>query len=175
MNEKQLLSMTHDYPGMSIQEILKQRMPPELLLSDGSEYPHKGELETASGLISTGTGSVGLKAIFPNPSGFLVNGASSIIRLPERNDSAFLIPQSASFEQLDKRFIYKVAANNLVLSVPIPSNSTDDGKFFIVRDALKGGDRVILTGITKLKDSMQVVPVVVNADSVYRTLVTNLP
>lgn len=167
MNEKQLLELAHSDPKSNLQEILDKMMKPELLLSDGKEYSEKGKLETASGLISTQTGSVSLKAVFPNPSGVLRSGASAMVRLPQQNDSAFLVPQSASFEVLNKRFVYKVIDSNKVLSVPISSLPTDDGQFFIIHDPLKPGDLIVLSGITRLKDSLQIIPVKVNVDSFY--------
>ena len=173
LNEKKLLSLTSNSRGAEIQDILNRMSSPVLVLADGSEYPEKGKLETASGLIATETGTVSLKAIFPNTKGVLRSGASAIIRLPHTVTSAFLIPQSASYELLDKRFIYAVGENNKVFSVPIASTSTDDGQFFIVNEGLKANDRIVLTGITRLKDSIQIIPVMTSADSVYKLVQAN--
>jgi membrane fusion protein, multidrug efflux system len=173
LNEKKLLSLTSNSRGAEIQDILNRMSSPVLVLADGSEYPEKGKLETASGLIATETGTVSLKAIFPNTKGVLRSGASAIIRLPHTVTSAFLIPQSASYELLDKRFIYAVGDNNKVFSVPITSTSTDDGQFFIVNEGLKTNDRIVLTGITRLKDSIQIIPVMTSADSVYKLVQSN--
>jgi membrane fusion protein (multidrug efflux system) len=173
LNEKKLLSLTSNSRGAEIQDILNRMSSPVLVLADGSEYPEKGKLETASGLIATETGTVSLKAIFPNTKGVLRSGASAIIRLPHTVTSAFLIPQSASYELLDKRFIYAVGDNNKVFSVPITSTSTDDGQFFIVNEGLKANDRIVLTGITRLKDSIQIIPVMTSADSVYKLVQSN--
>jgi membrane fusion protein, multidrug efflux system len=167
ITEKQLLDFTHSFPGSNLQQILDRMMKPELVLSDGSEYSETGKLETASGLISTQTGTVGLKAVFPNPKGILRTGASAIIRLPQQVDSALLVPQSATFEVLNKRFLYKLFGNNKVISVPIGSLPTDNGQFFIVSDPLKPGDQIVLSGLSRLKDSLQIIPVKVNVDSFY--------
>jgi len=168
LNEKKLLLLSSNTPGAGIQELLNRMMSPILVLADGTEYSEKGKLETASGLISTETGTVSLKAVFPNSKGILRSGASATIRLPRSIDSAFLIPQSASYEVLNKRFVFTVGANNRVYSVPIGSSSTDDGQFFIVKEGLKTDQQIVLNGITRLKDSVQIIPVLADTDSIYK-------
>ena len=137
-----------------------------LLLADGSEYPEKGRLETASGLINTETGTASFKAIFPNPRGFLHSGASAVVRLYQNIDAALLVPQSASYELQDKHFVYTLTPGNLVMSRAIVAKPTNDGHFLIVTDGLKKGDRVVLNG-TNLKDSTLVIPKFVKTDSIY--------
>jgi len=165
-NEKVLLAFMSNIPGNSLQERLSHLPPVVLLLADGSEYPEKGRLETASGLINTATGTASFKAIFPNPRGFLHSGASAVVRLYQNIDAALLVPQSASYELQDKHFVYTLTPGNLVMSRAIVSRPTNDGQFLIVTDGLKKGDRVVLNG-TNLKDSTLVTPKFVKTDSIY--------
>ena len=165
-NEKVLLAFMSNIPGNSLQERLSHLPPVVLLLADGSEYPEKGRLETASGLINTATGTASFKAIFPNPRGFLHSGASAVVRLYQNIDAALLVPQSASYELQDKHFVYTLTPGNLVMSRAIISRPTNDGQFLIVTDGLKKGDRVVLNG-TNLKDSTLVTPKFVKTDSIY--------
>jgi membrane fusion protein (multidrug efflux system) len=123
-------------------------------------------LETASGFISTGTGTVSLKAQFANPTGLIRSGASTVVRIPRTIDTALLVPQSATYELQDKRFVYLLIADNKVISMPITSTPTNDGKYLVVSAGLKRGDKILLNGFN-LKDSTTVNPVPVNADSVY--------
>jgi membrane fusion protein (multidrug efflux system) len=168
-NEKQLLSFSGKYTGNTLQDRLNQLPPVTLLLADGSVYNEKGKLETASGLINTETGSVSIKAIFPNPKGVILSGSSGIVRLTNTVDSALLLPQSASYEIQDKHFVYTLTANNKVASRQIVSQPTNDGQFLLVQSGLKKGDRVVLN-VYNLKDSTLVTPRIVNADSLYRKI-----
>src|SRR5581483_7699626 len=90
-----------------------------LVLADGSQYPQKGKLETASGMINSAAGTVSLKAQFVNPTGLIRSGASAVVRIPRTIDSGLLVPQSATYELQDKRFVYQVIENNKVISMPI--------------------------------------------------------
>ena len=129
-----------------------------LTLSDGKVYQEQGKVELASSLITTGTGSVSLKAIFSNREGLIRSGASAVVSLPQTFDSVLVVPQSATFEILNKRLIYKMIPDDKVLSVAIVTVPTDNGKYFIVTDGLKQGDQVVTNGIINLRDSLQVIP-----------------
>jgi len=168
-NEKQLLSFLSHKAGNTVQERLKNMPPVTLILADGSEYPKKGRIETASGLITTETGTASFKAIFPNPKGIIHSGASAVVRLVQTIDSALLVPQSASYELQDKRFVYILNPGNRVKSMAIESRPTNDGQFLIVTNGLKKGDRVVLNG-TNLKDSTIITPKYAKVDSIYSQL-----
>ncbi len=137
------------------------------MLADGSQYPQKGKLETASGFINTGGGTVSLKAQFVNPTGLIRSGASAVVRIPRTIDTALLVPQSATYELQDKHFVYLLIADNKVISIPVTGTATNDGKFLVVSEGLKRGDRILLNGFN-LKDSTVVIPRPVNADSLYK-------
>jgi membrane fusion protein (multidrug efflux system) len=168
LSEKQLLGFFNRVPGATLQDKLNRLPPVSLVLADGSQYPQKGRLQTASGFITTGTGTVSFKARFVNPTGIIHSGASAIVRLPRTIDTALLVPQSATYELQDKRFVYLLIDSNRIINTAIESTPTNDGKFLLVRSGLKRGDRVLLNGFN-LKDSTVIIPRPVNADSLYRT------
>jgi membrane fusion protein (multidrug efflux system) len=167
MNEKQLLQLFSSVPGNSIEEKLNKMASATLLLADGTEYLEKGKIETASGLISTETGTASFKAIYANPLGIIRSGASATVRIPTTTDTALVIPQSATYELQDKRLVYVVGKDNKINSVAITTQPTDDGKYFIVTGGLKAGDMIVLEGLIGLKDNLQIIPKQANADSVY--------
>jgi membrane fusion protein, multidrug efflux system len=171
MNEKTLLNLSRRLPGATLEEKLRNLPPATLILANGDTYPAQGKIETASGLISTAAGTASLKALFPNPQGLIHSGASATLRIPRTIDTAILIPQSATYELQDKRFAYTVR-NNLVFSTAITASASDDGKYMIVTNGLHSGDQVLLGG-QNLRDSTQVIPKQVNADSLYRTFKAN--
>jgi membrane fusion protein, multidrug efflux system len=166
LSEKQLLGFSNRIPGATLQDKLDRLPPVSLVLADGSQYPQKGKLQTASGFVTTGTGTVSFKAQFVNPTGLIHSGASAIVRIPRTVDTALLIPQTATYELQDKRFVYLLIDSNRIISTPITSTPTNDGKFLIAQTGLKRGDRVLLNGLN-LKDSTVIVPKPVNADSLY--------
>lgn len=172
MNEKQLLTLSSKLVGNSMQEKLNHLPTATLLLADGTDYPEKGKIETASGLINTETGTASFKAIFSNPMGIIRSGASATVRLYTTFESAILVPQSATYELQDKRFVYKLSDNNRVKSTAVTYTPSSDGQFMIIYDGLKKGDRIVLNSYN-LKDSTLIIPKPVNVDSIYNPVHKN--
>jgi membrane fusion protein (multidrug efflux system) len=166
LSEKQLLNLSNRVPGATLQDKLNHLPQVSLVLADGSQYPQKGRLMTASGFISTGTGTVSLKAQFVNPTGIIHSGASAVVRVPRTIDTALLVPQSATYQLQNKTFVYQVIDSNRVISMPITATPTNDGKYLVVTDGLRHGDKILLNGFN-LRDSTVVIPRPVNADSLY--------
>jgi membrane fusion protein (multidrug efflux system) len=166
ISEKQLLSLSNRIPGNTLQEKLAKMPPITLLLANDTVYGIKGTIKTASGLISTQTGSASLKARFVNPQHIIRSGSSATVRIPRTVDTALLIPQGATYELQDKRFIYKLIGGNKIAATTITGMPTNDGLFFIVQSGLQKGDKVLISG-TNLTDSTVIIPQPVNADSLY--------
>ena len=166
LSEKQLLGLSNRVPGATLQDKLDHLPAVSLVLADGSAYPQKGKLETASGFVSTGTGTVSLKAQFVNPTSIIHSGASAVVRLPRTIDTALLVPQSATYQLQDKVFVYLLIGGNRVISAPITGTATNDGKYLVASEGLKRGDRILVNGFN-LRDSTEVIPRPVNADSLY--------
>lgn len=165
-SEKQLLGFSNRVPGATFQDKLDHLPAVSLVLADGSQYPQKGRLQTASGFVSTGTGTISLKAQFVNPTGLIHSGASAIVRIPRTIDTALLVPQSAAYELQDKKFVYLLIDSNRIINTAITSTPTNDGLFLVVTGGLKRGDRIVLNALN-LKDSTVVIPRPVNTDSLY--------
>ncbi|HEX2968502.1 MAG TPA: efflux RND transporter periplasmic adaptor subunit [Bacteroidales bacterium] len=157
-NEKQLLDFLSHSHGTTIDEKIKNIPPARLILANSSEYPEKGRVEMASGLISTETGSATFKAVFPNKNGLIRSGSSAVVRIPEVKDSVYIIPQSATYELQDKRFVYTVGNDNKVTATPFDAVPSDDGKHFLVTAGLSPGDRIVIAGINSLRDGAEIIP-----------------
>lgn len=166
-NEKQLLDFLSGTSGYSVEDKIKNMPEVSLILANSVEYPLKGKIEMASGLISTETGSATLKAIFPNPNGLIRSGSSATVRIPQVIDSILVVPQGATYELQNKRFIYKVGADNKVSATSFNSIPSDDGKFFLVSEGLKKGDKVVIEGIASLRDGSVIIPKDTNAVKFY--------
>lgn len=159
LTEKDLLDMT-DGGQRSLTQAIEAMPEVTLRLSTGTEYPIKGKVATVNGLIDTSTGAASVRALFNNPSGMLRSGSTGTILIPVNQTDAIVIPQKATFELQDRRFVYVVNDSNKVVSQPITVQTLSDGQNFVVTSGLKAGDRVAIEGVgSKLKDGMKIVPV----------------
>lgn len=129
----------------------------ELIMADGSEYSHKGKMESASGIIDRTTGSIQLKVVFPNPDNEILSGSSGVIRIPATYRGCITVPQNATYELQDKIMIYIVNSDNTVTRKIIGIEGTS-GKDYVVSSGLNIGDRVVIEGSDKLKDGMSITP-----------------
>ena len=80
----------------------------DLQLNDKSAYSERGQIESISGVIDRSTGTVSLRAVFPNKEGLLHSGGAGNVIVPVQKTAALTIPQAATFEIQDKRYVYKV-------------------------------------------------------------------
>lgn len=154
LTEKQLLAMTRE--SKNIEEALKGMPEVSLKLADGSLYNQKGSIETVSGVIDQNTGSVSMRATFPNPGHILRSGGTGIILIPTKTDNAILVPQKATYEIQDKKFVYTVDKNSKVKSTEIKVLSLNDGQNYVVTSGVKAGDRIVVEGVSTLKDGTEI-------------------
>lgn len=157
MTEKALLAMVRQ--GGTIQEILNKMPEVELQLADGTAYPEKGKIETISGVIDQSTGSVSVRATFPNDKNILRTGGTGSVMLPYIQENTLVIPQKATFEIQDKKFVYLVTDSSTVKSTEIGIFNLDDGQGYVVTSGLKPGDKIVIEGITSLRDGMPIKPI----------------
>ena len=153
LTEKQLLELTRRYG--SIDATLKSMPDVQLRLNDGSMYDQKGRVESISGVIETGT--VQLRAAFPNKNGLLHSGGAGDVVLANAYKDCIAIPQAATFELQDKVYVYKIkdgkAASSMVEVEPI-----SNGQEYIVKSGLTPGDVIVAEGVGLLREGTPVVP-----------------
>lgn len=159
MNEKELLGL--ERKGKNGSGTLLENMPAvQLQLADGSLYPQSGRIETLSGVIDPTTGTASVRATFPNPQRILRSGASGVILIPVKTDSMLVIPQKATYEIQDKKFVYAVDGNSQVHSQAITVLPADDGINYVVSSGLNPGDRIVVEGVgSSVRDGMTITPV----------------
>ncbi len=157
MTEKDLLDMTKTAGGLHA--ALKDYPSVKLQLADGTIYNQPGRVATVSGIIDATTGSVSMRADFPNPQHLLKSGGSGSIVVPHVSSSAIVIPQDAVAQVQDKHFVYVVGKNNKVKYTAVTVDPKDDGKTFIITSGLRPGDRIVVNGISSLTDGMEIKPI----------------
>lgn len=157
-NEKDVLQMT-DNGSRSLQAALQAMPEVTLQLANGTIYPEKGKIVSVSGVINSATGSASVKAIFPNKDGMLHSGNTGEILIPQTNANAIQIPQKATYEVQDMKFVYVVDKDNMLHSVPVQISQLNDGQNYIVTSGLEPGQTIVIEGVgVTAKDSIVIKP-----------------
>lgn len=170
VNEKQLLNFTRNSKGNTFEQKIASMPNVLLLLSDGSTYAYQGKIETVNGLINSATGSANTRASFINPKGLIRSGSSATVRIPMKIDTAILVPQSATYELQDKRFVNVLDKNNKVKSQAIEVMQNTPGQFYVVQNGLSKGSKIVLEGAGTLKEGTVIKPKAADANSIYQDL-----
>ncbi len=152
-NENKILELGRQYGNLS--NAIANMPDIQLQLSDGSLYDHSGRVESISGLINENTGTVSVRAVFPNPDRLLLSGANGSVLIPQTYKDIILIPQEATYELQDKIFVYKVD-DGRTRNTQIKVSDMSDGKEYIVTEGLKAGDVIVASGAGLLRDGMEI-------------------
>ncbi len=137
--------------GKNIKDILSMMPKASLILPNGNLYGDKGKVELASGLVDMTTGSVQLKATFPNKSEELRSGGSAKVRINSPYSGVVVIPQSATYDVQDKIMVYMVDSSGVVNSHNIEIFGRE-GTNYVVKEGLKIGDKIVAEGLDFIKD-----------------------
>lgn len=170
-NEKEFLTITKGLEGKNIQEKFTRLPGVSLILADNSVFEHTGRIETASGLVDPQTGTVNIRASFPNSEGLLRSGGSGLVRIPQKIDSALIIPQKTTYELQGKLFVYLVGTDHKVHNTEIEVLVGNLKGSYVVTSGLKAGDQIVYEGIASLRNDTEIKPKIVEAG----TLSENLP
>jgi len=159
ITEADYLRMVKKIPGLARGEVPKDRAPTlDLVLADGTVFPQKGRPVFVDRAIDQKTGTIQVRAEFPNPQALLRPGQFGRVRaVTEEVPNAVLVPQVAVQELQGAKNVLvvgegdKVALRTVTLREPYQ-------QFYIVSAGLKAGERVIVEGIQKARPGMQVKP-----------------
>lgn len=143
MSEGQMLDLIAEYP--SIDSAVMAMPELELELNNRTVYPYKGKVHSISGVVDAATGSVSLKANFPNAEGKLLSGGAGNVLMPYTRENIFLVPQAATYEIQNKTYVYKVIDGKATASV-VEIDKVNDGQNYIVLSGVEEGDVIIAKG-----------------------------
>jgi membrane fusion protein (multidrug efflux system) len=130
--------------------------PLKLVLENGREYAHSGKLLFNDLAIDPATGSVGLRAEFPNPDRSLLPGQFVTVRLPvAQAENVIVVPQRAVQASPQGQAVMLVGVDGKVMPQPVKTGGLS-GADWIIAEGLKGGERVIVNGIQKARPGSQV-------------------
>ena len=155
--EKELLAMTKT--GGTIKEEISKIPAIKLQLIDGTTYDAEGKVDAITGVIDQSTGSVSMRAIFPNKEHMLRSGGTANVLIPYNMENVISIPQSATVEIQDKKFVYVLQPDNTVKYTEIGIFNLDNGKEYLVTSGLNPGDKIVIEGVQSLKDGQKIQPI----------------
>lgn len=149
LTENQLLDLTREYGSMD--KAIAALPTVSLVLNDGTTYDKPGRIESISGVIDSSTGSVQLRAVFPNEGRLLHSGSSGNVVLPHTHRDVVIVPQSATFEIQDKVFVYKVI-DGVATSQNIVVSGQNNGREYIVLSGLNPGEVIVTEGVGLMRE-----------------------
>jgi membrane fusion protein (multidrug efflux system) len=158
VSEPQYLAWRKRFPTEATRLEADKSLRLELILADGSVYPHEGTFYFADRQVDVGTGAIRIAGLFSNPGNILRPGGYGKVRAVIRlQQGALLVPQRAVTELQGSYQVAVVDAGNKVSIRPVQVGS-QIGKQWIVSEGLKPGERVVAEGVQKVRPGMQVNP-----------------
>jgi RND family efflux transporter MFP subunit len=157
VSEQEYLEFSRRFATAELRQADLRKLNFELILADGTTYPHTGKFDFTDRQVDVRTGAIRLAGLFPNPGNTLRPGQYGRVRRARIQPGALLIPQQAVMELQGTRLIAVVDGSNKVNLRPVQLGDTV-GRDWIVRSGVKPGERVIAEGLQKVREGMQVDP-----------------
>lgn len=134
------------------------RIPVELQLADEQTFSHHGYLESFDNRLDPGTGSILLRAVFPNEDGRMVPGLFARIRIPvSERHPAFLVDERAIGTDQARKYVLRLTSTNTVVYQPVTLGPLIDGKR-VVRSGLERNEEIVVNGLQRVRPGMSVTP-----------------
>ncbi|OBP58386.1 efflux RND transporter periplasmic adaptor subunit [Riemerella anatipestifer] len=143
-----------------------------LVMANGQEHPEKGFIQNIEGEFNNETGNIAFRAKFPNSDLLLRNGQTGKVRMEIPVKNALIIPQKATYEIQDQKYVFVVDKNGKVESKNIKvTYSLPD--IYVVSSGLSAGDKILLEGVQKVRDNDVVKTQFQNPKEILKTLKLN--
>jgi len=141
-----------EYLGYMARTKSNARQAVHLQMANNEIFPYEGIVETIEADFNNETGNIAFRATFPNPESILRHGQTGTILMASYLSKAVLIPQGATFEVLDKKFVYLVDENGVVKAQPI-SIGVELPHLYTVTQGITTDDRILIDGLRKVKNN----------------------
>jgi len=126
-----------------------------LVMANGDLFNQTGQIQTIEGQFDNETGNIAFRAKFPNPEKLLRNGETGKIRMTLPLKNALIIPQKATYEIQDQKYVFVVDKNGVAKSKNIKV-AYELPDIYVIASGLSGGDKILLEGVQKVKDDQKV-------------------
>lgn len=135
----------------------KSEKPQEVILqmANGKSFGHAGVVETIEADFNNETGNIAFRAVFSNPEGILRHGETGNILMPVAMNDALLIPQKATFEILDRKYVFVVDKDNVVKTREI-TTGIEMPHLYEVAEGLDENDKILVEGLRKVKNNQKI-------------------
>lgn len=158
VSEQEYLDFNRRFPTQATRDAETGRLPLELILADGTRYPHTGKFFFADRQVNQNTGAIRIAGLFANPGNILRPGQYGRIRTSTRtHQGALLVPQRAVSE-LQGTYQVAVVGNENKISIRTVKVGELTGRMWIIDEGLKPGERVVAEGVQKVGPGMAVKP-----------------
>ncbi|HEY4310874.1 MAG TPA: efflux RND transporter periplasmic adaptor subunit [Pirellulales bacterium] len=127
----------------------------ELVLANGDVFPQTGKIGAIEADFNNENGNIKFRADFPNPDGLLRHGQTGTIKILRPLKNVMVIPQRATFDILDKQYVWVVAEDSVVHRTLITFKYELDD-IFVVESGLKVTDKIVLEGVREVEDGAKV-------------------
>ncbi|MEG1590865.1 efflux RND transporter periplasmic adaptor subunit [Chryseobacterium sp.] len=126
-----------------------------LVMANGDLFNQTGQIQTIEGQFDNETGNIAFRAKFPNPEKLLRNGETGKIRMTLPLKNALIIPQKATYEIQDQKYVFVIDKNGVAKSKNIKV-AYELPDIYVVASGLSGSDKILLEGVQKVKDDQKV-------------------
>lgn len=133
----------------------KNPLKVKLLLANNKLFDNEGIVNTIEADFNNTTGNIAFRATFPNPKGLLRHGETGNILVEAPLKGALLIPQKATFEILDKKYVFVIDGDNVVHSRQIKVGA-ELPHIYEVIEGIKESDKILLEGLRKVRDGEKI-------------------
>lgn len=158
VGEPQYLAFRKRFPTEESTRTNEKTLRIELVLADGSTYPHLGSFDFADRQVDVSTGTIRIAALFPNPNNILRPGGYAKVRVfIDTQHNALVVPQRAVSELQGSYQVAVVDNNNKVTIQPVTVGVQVDD-LWVISDGLNPGDVVVVEGTQKVRPGMRVNP-----------------
>ncbi|MBT1685996.1 efflux RND transporter periplasmic adaptor subunit [Dawidia soli] len=140
-------------------------MKVSLIMANHEKFQYPGIVETIEADFNNETGNIAFRATFPNPEGLLRHGETGNVQMVAPLTNAMLIPQKATFEVLEKKYVYVIDKENTVRSREI-TIAAELPHIFVVKSGLAETDRILLEGLRQVRENEKIHYTEAKADSV---------
>jgi membrane fusion protein, multidrug efflux system len=157
-SEQAYLNFARRNPTAEERLAATKRLELELVLADGTTYPHKGTFYLADREVNVQTGAIRLAGLFPNPGNVLRPGQYGRVRAVTRSqEGALLVPQRAVSE-LQGRYQIAVVDSENKINIRTVKVGERVGTMWVINEGLHPGERVVVEGLQKVRPGMAVHP-----------------
>ncbi len=136
---------------MKLKDVSKSTSLVKLSLANGQTYDEEGKIDAIESDFDSDTGNVAFRATFNNPKRLLRHGETGNILLTQKLENVLVIPQKATYEVLDKKFVYVVDDNGAVASKEITIDR-EVPHLFVIQSNLSEQDTILLEGLGRVKN-----------------------